>query len=152
MALFRAAISRSFATSTVPKLRAGAGSHATVDHGAQSASGMSTLKADFAPMYMVGGMVVLAVSIATHTAFQQLARSPTVHVNKHRRETMPEVSDPDRTISSADKFVNGSFLRKLAHVQDNKTTLNDPVRPNPFTTPRRAETLKTVGVDPALHR
>ncbi|KAL9327903.1 hypothetical protein ACSQ67_002906 [Phaseolus vulgaris] len=78
-------------------------------------------------------MVCVAVAIGSHTAFQQLVRCPTVHVNKNRRETLPEVSDPDRTINSATKFIDGSFLRKVSHIQENKATLNDPVHPNPFT-------------------
>jgi len=91
------------------------------------------MKADLAPVYIVGGMVCVAVAIGTHTAFQQLFRSPAVHVNKNRRETVPEVSDPDRTINSASKFIDGSFLRKVSHIQENKATLHDPVHPNPFT-------------------
>ncbi|GAV82585.1 hypothetical protein CFOL_v3_26036 [Cephalotus follicularis] len=88
---------------------------------------------DNTPLYMVMGMVVLAVTIATHTAKQQLRHSPTVHVNKKRRESMPEVYDPDRTVASADKFINKSFLRKVAHIQDNNNILEDTTRPNPFT-------------------
>lgn len=84
-------------------------------------------------MYIVCGMVGVAVAIASHTAFQQLTRSPTVHVNKKRRESLPEVSDPDRTVNSADKFINGSFLRKVSQIQDNKSTVHDSVHPNPFT-------------------
>lgn len=92
-----------------------------------------TMKAEFTPIYVVLGLVVVAASIGTHTAKQQLMHSPTVHVSKKRRESMPEVEDPDRVISSADKFVNKSFLRKVAHIQDNKPTLPDPIRPDPFT-------------------
>ena len=91
------------------------------------------MKLEFAPIYMVMGMVVVAVTIATHTAKQQLMHAPAVNINKKKRETMPEVDDPDGVISSADKFVNKSFLRKLAHIQDNNATLPDPARPNPFT-------------------
>lgn len=94
---------------------------------------LSTLKAELAPVYIVCGMVGVALTIATHTAYQQLARSPNVHVSKKRRESFPEAYDPDRTINSADKFINGSFLRKMAHVQDTKPTVHDPVHPNPFT-------------------
>ena len=46
---------------------------------------------------------------------------------------MAEVEYPDAVISSADKFVNKSFLRKVAHIQDANPTLPDPIRPNPFT-------------------
>ncbi|KAG2375498.1 uncharacterized protein HKW66_Vig0163480 [Vigna angularis] len=71
------------------------------------------------------------------------------HNSNSGRETVPEVSDPDRTMNSAAKFIDGSFLRKVSHIQENKTTLNDPIHPNPFTRPRTVETLKTVGVEPA---
>nr|KYP52735.1 hypothetical protein KK1_025479 [Cajanus cajan] len=111
-----------------------------------------TLKAELAPVYIVCGMVGVAVAIGSHTAFQQLARSPTVHINKKRRESMPEVSDPDRTINSASKFIDGSFLRKMSQIQETNPTLHDPVHPNPFTRPRTAETLKTVGIEPSTSR
>ncbi|QCD91831.1 hypothetical protein DEO72_LG4g2800 [Vigna unguiculata] len=108
-----------------------------------------SVKAELAPVYIVGGFVCVALVIGTHTAFQQLVRSPQVHVNKKRRETLPEVSDPDRTVNSAGKFIDGSFLRKVGQIQENRATLNDPVHPNPFTRPRTPETLKTVGVEPS---
>lgn len=84
-------------------------------------------------MYIVCGMVGVALMFASHTAYQQLARSPTVHVNKKRRESLPEVYDPDRTIDSADKFINGSFFRKITNIQESNPTVHDPVHPNPFT-------------------
>lgn len=96
-------------------------------------SRISTLKAELTPVYMVCGMVVMAVAMASHTAFQQLVRSPTVHVNKKRRESLPEVSDPDRTINSATKFIDGSFLRKVSQIQEKNPTVHDPVHPDPFT-------------------
>ncbi|KAJ1384365.1 hypothetical protein SESBI_42624 [Sesbania bispinosa] len=140
---------RTFATATTPKLKPiSPAVDAAHDH-AHSTSRMSgNLKADLAPVYIVCGMVVVAMTIGSHTAYQQLVRSPTVHVNKKRRETMPEVCDPDRTINSANKFINGSFLRKVSQIQENKSTIHDPVHPNPFTHPRTAETLKTVGIEP----
>ena len=76
------------------------------------------MKGEFAPIYIVMGMVAAALTIATHTAKQQLLHSPTVHVSKKKRETMPEVDDPDGVINCASNFVNKSFLRKVAHIQD----------------------------------
>ncbi|KAB1201688.1 hypothetical protein CJ030_MR7G000337 [Morella rubra] len=147
--LMRLGGSRSFASSTIPKMRQFA---PTVDAARASNLGSRiALKGEFAPIYMVLGMVLLAVTIGTHTAKQQLMHSPTVYLNKKRRESIPEVEDPDRVISSADKFVNNSFLRKLAHIQDNTRTLPDPSRPDPYTRSRNAETLKSAGVDPAGH-
>ncbi|XP_019447706.1 PREDICTED: uncharacterized protein LOC109350852 isoform X1 [Lupinus angustifolius] len=142
---------RSMVTSTIPKMKP---MSPTMDpahdsHSTHSTHRMSTLKADLAPVYIVCGMVVVAVSIGVHTAYQQLARSPAVHVNKKRRESVPEFSEPDHTIKSSNNFINGSFLRKLSHIQENKATLNDPLHPNPFTHPRPAETLKSVGIDPS---
>ncbi|KAL2349470.1 hypothetical protein Fmac_003470 [Flemingia macrophylla] len=140
---------RSFTSPTTPKLKP---VPTTIDAAHNSHSTSSTLKAELAPVYIVCGMVAVAVAIGSHTAFQQLARSPTVHINKKRRESMPEVSDPDRTINSASKFIDGSFLRKMSQIQENKPTLHDPVHPNPFNRPRTAETLKTVGIEPSNSR
>ncbi|KAL5098640.1 hypothetical protein RYX36_002967 [Vicia faba] len=139
---------RSFTTSTIPKMKP---MSTTIDstHNSHSISRSSTLKAELTPVYIVCGMVGVAVMFASHTAYQQLARSPTVHVNKKRRESLPEVYDPDRTIDSADKFINGSFFRKITHIQDSNPTVHDPVHPNPFTRARTAETLKSVGIEPS---
>uniref|UniRef100_A0A7N0UA20 Uncharacterized protein n=1 Tax=Kalanchoe fedtschenkoi TaxID=63787 RepID=A0A7N0UA20_KALFE len=107
-------------------------------------------KADFAPIYMVLGMVVVAVSIGVHTAKQQIMHAPGVKVAKKKRETISEIDDPDVTVSSADKFISKSFLRKVAHIQESERP--DPSRGNPFTSPRNAETLKSVGIDPSIRR
>ncbi|KAL9668506.1 hypothetical protein QQ045_006040 [Rhodiola kirilowii] len=106
-------------------------------------------KADYAPIYMVMGMVLVAVSIGVHTAKQQIMHSPAVKVSKKKRESMWEVDDPDVTVSSADKFISNSFLRKVAHIQESEHP--DPSRGNPFTSPRHSESLKSVGVDPRFH-
>ncbi|XP_057981270.1 uncharacterized protein LOC131166711 [Malania oleifera] len=102
-----------------------------------------------APMYMMLGMVLVAVTIGAHTAKQQLVHSPTVQVSKKKRECVPEVEEPDLVVDSADKFINKSFLRKIAHIQENNHTLPDTTRVDPFTRPREAETLKSVGVNPS---
>ncbi|PON35657.1 ribosome biogenesis NEP1-like protein [Parasponia andersonii] len=149
--LTRMRSNRSFATSTAAKMKAFTPTVDAAAHSAESKFRGLAMKGEFAPIYMVMGMVVAAVTIATHTAKQQLLHSPAVNINKKKRETMPEVDDPDAVISSADNFVNKSFLRKVAHIQDADPTLSDPVRPNPFTRSRNAETLKTVGVDPSRH-
>ncbi|XP_022148954.1 uncharacterized protein LOC111017496 isoform X2 [Momordica charantia] len=117
-----------------------------------SSSKSEYMKGEYAPIYIVMGMVVVAVTIGTHTAKQQLLHSPVVMLSKKKRESIPEVDDPDTVITSADKFVNKSFLRKVAHIQDHNKTLRDPQHPDPFTRPRNAETLKTAGVDPTHSR
>lgn len=88
---------------------------------------------EFTPVAAVLGLVLVAVTIAGHTAKQQLAHSPSVQIRKKRRGSLAEVDDADRTVECADKFVNKSFLRKVAHIQDKDHTPHDPTRPDPFT-------------------
>ncbi|KAK4413499.1 hypothetical protein Salat_2762500 [Sesamum alatum] len=103
----------------------------------------------YGPMWMVigllGGMVGIACCIGVHTAKQQLFHSPSVQVTKKRRECIPEVDSPDAVIRSADKFETKSFLRKIAHIQDNKHTTNVPGG-GAYSRSREVETLKSVGV------
>ncbi|KAM4072046.1 hypothetical protein ACJW30_11G105000 [Castanea mollissima] len=137
---------RSFATSTAPKFAP------TVDAAHADNSLISRLvglfllglKFELAPLYVLLGMVGVGVTIGIHTMKQQLMHSPTVRVNKKRRESVPEVEDPEAIINNSDKFVRHSFLRKVAHIQDHKPVLPDASRTNPYTRPRTAETLKTV--------
>ncbi|XP_059637661.1 uncharacterized protein LOC132279652 [Cornus florida] len=105
----------------------------------------SSLRGEFAPIYMMFGMIMVALTIGAHTAKQQLVHSPAVKVNKKRRESMQEVDNPDAVVGSADKFVNKSFLRKVARIQDHQV-LRDSMRPDPFTRSRDVETLKSAGV------
>ncbi|KAL0385260.1 UNVERIFIED_CONTAM: hypothetical protein Sradi_2920300 [Sesamum radiatum] len=110
---------------------------------------LGRLGAIYGPMWVViglmGGMVGVACCIAVHTAKQQLLHSPSVQVTKKRRECIPEVDSPDAVIRSADKFETKSFLRKIAHIQDNKHTANAPAR-GAYSRSRECETLKSVGV------
>ncbi|RWW20542.1 hypothetical protein BHE74_00021478 [Ensete ventricosum] len=98
-------------------------------------------------------MVVAALAIGAHTAKQQLVHSPGVWVNKKKRESIPEVEMPDQVAGQAGRFVDKSFLRKVAHIQDSDAArfASDPARPDPFNTPRSTESLKSVGVDPRGH-
>ncbi|XP_010553498.1 PREDICTED: uncharacterized protein LOC104823574 [Tarenaya hassleriana] len=116
---------------------------------AKSAYNKFSVTGEFAPIAVVGGLTFIAVAMAGHSCKQQLAHSPTVSARKRRREAMAEVDDPDRVIESADKFITKSWLRKIGQIQDkSKAVLSDPTRPDPYTTPRNAETLKSVGVKP----
>lgn len=90
-------------------------------------------RGEFVPVGVVFAMVLVAAMIGTHTAKQQLVHAPGVRVNKKKREMVPEVEDPDGVIRSADKFLNKSFLRKVAHIQEDTRTIPDPVRANPYT-------------------
>ncbi|KAF5746362.1 NADH-ubiquinone reductase complex 1 MLRQ subunit [Tripterygium wilfordii] len=140
---------RSFASSTAPKMK-----HFTPSAAADAATHAGhhynkfAIIGEFAPVYVVLGMVVVALSIGGHTAKQQLVNSPSVHVSKKRRGSFPEAADPERSLAKADKFVNKSFLRKVGHIQERNPVLADTSRPDPFTRPRNAETLKSVGVEP----
>lgn len=78
---------------------------------------------EFAPIYIVLGMLVVALSIGTHTAKQQLVHNPNVSLSKKKRGSISEADDPDRAVNMSDKFLNKSFLRKVAHIQDKKHNL-----------------------------
>ena len=90
------------------------------------------LKFELAPLYVLLGMVGAGVIIGIHTVKQQLMHSPTVRVNKKRRVSLPEIEDPELIINNSDKFLNKSFLRKVAHIQDRKPALPDPTRADPY--------------------
>nr|AVY54506.1 Hum s 3 allergen [Humulus scandens] len=107
------------------------------------------MKGEFAPIYLGMGRGLAALTRATHTAKHHLLHSPSVSGSKKKKKTRAKGEYPDAVISSADKFVNKSFLKKGAHIQNPNPPLPDPIQPNPFTQSRGAETLKTVGVNPS---
>ncbi|GLT74718.1 hypothetical protein SLA2020_465010 [Shorea laevis] len=106
---------------------------------------------EMAPIWVLWGFVFVAVAVGVHTAKQHLVHSPMVSVTKKRRESIWEVDNPDHVIGNVEKFENKSLLRKLAHIQDEKYTQSDSTLPNFYTRPRKADTLKTVGVDSSNH-
>ena len=90
---------------------------------------------EFAPVAIIGGFVALAVAMAGHSLKQQLMHARGVSTRKNRRAAVAEVDDPDNCVSSADKYINKSWLRKVGQIQDKSSAiLSDPTRPNPFTT------------------
>ncbi|KAL3343431.1 hypothetical protein AABB24_027121 [Solanum stoloniferum] len=95
-------------------------------------------KGDFVPVCMAVGMIGLSTSFGIHTAMQQLRRAPNVHVKKSRRETVPEIVEPEHVAEEAEKFVNKSLFRKVARTGDI------------YTKKPAVETLKTIGVDPTM--
>ncbi|GAB2234476.1 hypothetical protein Droror1_Dr00003730 [Drosera rotundifolia] len=118
----------------------------TTSEAARATTRSWVMKADMAPIYIVFGMVTVAVMIAVHTAKQQLVHSPSVHLSKKKRGSISEVDEPSDAIESADKFVSKSFLRKIGHIQDeSKQTLPNINRRNIFTSPRHGETLESIG-------
>lgn len=80
------------------------------------------------PVCVALGMIGLSTSFGIHTAMQQLRRGPNVHVKKTRRETLPEIVEPENVAEEAEKFVNKSLFRKVAHIQDidSRRVIPDP--------------------------
>ncbi|KAJ0436429.1 hypothetical protein HanHA300_Chr16g0590741 [Helianthus annuus] len=153
--LVRSLVNRSrgsfgFATSTSPKMKAF--SPAAADHGyAHQDPKPKTLKGEYAPVYVSLGLILMSVSIGTYTATHQLKRSPNVFVKKSKRETLPELVEPEKVAEESEEFIKKSFFRKIAHVQDadRQEIMPDPIRgdtyamhPKPYT-----ESLKSVGVE-----
>ncbi|KAI4384445.1 hypothetical protein MLD38_002602 [Melastoma candidum] len=108
-------------------------------------------KGEYTPVFVALGLILLSVSLGAHTAKQQLMHSPTVRVKKSRRETVPEVTDPDRVEEETEKFLARGFFRRVAHIQDSnarKNVVPDSIRKDVYAHRPRCETLKSVGVDP----
>lgn len=96
----------------------------------------------------------MSAGFGMHTVIQQMGRAPGVYVRKSRRETVPEVDDPEESLEYADRFMNKSFFRKIAHVQDYdhpRYNMPDPIHDDVYARRPRTETLKSVGVDPKSH-
>ncbi|BFG15959.1 hypothetical protein CerSpe_022330 [Prunus speciosa] len=150
--LVRLGENRAFATSTAPKMKPIAENfHASEPTGSTFGRIRKFLtKAENAPVAIVLGFITVPIIIGLHSLKQQLMHAPSVVFDKKKRESMFEVEEPDVAMSSSDKFINKSFLRKVGHIQDpGNPTMPDPVQRDAFTRPRTAETLKTVGVDPS---
>ncbi|KAB1199911.1 hypothetical protein CJ030_MR0G009077 [Morella rubra] len=149
--------SATYATSTSPNVKAYA---PTADyaqplyyHHDELGTGTSkSLKGDFVPVYVALGMIALSTGLGLYTGMHHLLRAPDVRVNKKRRETIPEVVEPDRVVEEAEKFITKSFFRKVAHVQEFKNPVKqvmpDPIHKDAYAYPLRAKTLKSVGIDP----
>ncbi|XP_021771855.1 uncharacterized protein LOC110735997 [Chenopodium quinoa] len=103
------------------------------------------IRADFAPIYIVAGFVIIAGGIASHTGYQQLVHNPNVYFNKKKREMINELENPMQAVNHGGRYVDNSFLRKVAHVQDKgKETVPNPVNGNIYTRSRHAETLESI--------
>lgn len=141
---------RGLATSTLPKMKAYAAPAelgSSYRHAQKPPAGP---RGDFVPVYVALGMIGLSLSIGLYTAKQQLMHGPNVFVRKKRRETLPEVVEPEHVLDCAEKFVQRSFFRRLAHVQDPKMnySIKDATRGDAYAHQPKAVTLKSVGVDP----
>ncbi|CAJ1937645.1 unnamed protein product [Sphenostylis stenocarpa] len=139
-----------YTTSTPPKMKAYAAPsdyrHVNQHHG-------KSAKQDFVPVYVAIGMIALSTGLGLHTAWQQLRNSPTVRVKKQRRETLPEVVEPEYVAEEAEKFMKKSFFRKVAHVQERSYPdhhhIPNPILKDAYAHTPRIESLKSVGVNPS---
>ncbi|XP_077228316.1 uncharacterized protein LOC143861256 isoform X2 [Tasmannia lanceolata] len=119
----RAGGNRCFATSSTPKVKSfESASHETLDPNNKR----RFMKAEFAPVAVALGLVVVAISLAIHTGKQKIMHLPGVYVKKKNRETIPEVVDPDDMAIEGEKYVNKSILRKVAHIQDKSPMVSNP--------------------------
>ncbi|XP_068647263.1 uncharacterized protein [Aristolochia californica] len=142
--LSRMAGNRLVATSTMPKMKPVTGTSEMVDSHRPK---HKVPVGEYAPIAMVLGLCAAAISMAVHTAKQQLLHHPGVNISKKRRESLAEADDPDKALSEANKFLNKSFLRRVAHIQDRKEAIvPDSIHGDVFASEKKAETLKSVGV------
>lgn len=88
------------------------------------------LKGAYAPVYISLGLIMLSASIGVFTASHQLKHSPNVFVKKSKRESLPELVEPEKVAEESDEFIKKSFFRKIAHVQDadRQKIMPDPIR------------------------
>ncbi|XP_012090552.1 uncharacterized protein LOC105648696 [Jatropha curcas] len=146
--------SSTYGTSTSPKMKAYV---PTADFsynvGEEHGKSKIQLKGDFVPVYIALGLITLSTMMGLHTAKQQLMYSPSVRVKKKLRETIPEVVYPDKVVDEAHKFIEKSFFRKVAHIQEFESGLQSiphPICKDFHAHPPRVETLKSIGIDPTL--
>ncbi|XP_052175961.1 uncharacterized protein LOC127790474 [Diospyros lotus] len=105
-----------------------------------------SMKGERVPAYVAVGMIAVSTSLGLFTAMHQLKRAPDVAVRKSRRETVPEVEDPDRVVEDAGKFINKSLFRKVARIHPRGHAPAESLVRQPH-----VETLKSVRVDPRMH-
>ncbi|KAL6003536.1 hypothetical protein ACLOJK_023768 [Asimina triloba] len=106
------------------------------------------MKGEYVPVCVALGLIFLSVSLGLYTAKHQLMYAPNVFVSKKKRETVPEVVEPEYVVEVSEKFLTKHLIRKMAHVLDMEKIVGHPIQGDPFKIPKRAETLKSVGVDP----
>ncbi|XP_031490760.1 uncharacterized protein LOC116257887 isoform X2 [Nymphaea colorata] len=97
-------------------------------------TGLKHMNGEFTPVAAAFGMILLAASLGLYTARHQLLYAPNVSVDKRRRETIPEVKEPDDVAQTSYAFFSNSFFRRLAHLQGPRRgqVLPHPIRGDPF--------------------
>lgn len=146
---------RGLATATLPKMKAYAAPAELLgrDGSHHRRHKLPPLKGDFVPVYVAVGLIALSTTLGLYSATLQLRHGPNVFVKKKRRETIPEVAEPEHVLEDAEEFVKKSFFRRVAHIQDpeHNYVVKDETRGDFFAhLPLKAETLKDVGVEPLL--
>ncbi|KAG9447316.1 hypothetical protein H6P81_013444 [Aristolochia fimbriata] len=144
---------RSFTTSTAPKMKALPATPQDMMNADRGRSSKVMLKGEFFPVYVALGMICVSLSLGILTAKQELLYSPNVFLSKKRRESVPEVEDPDYVVDEVDKLIHRSLFRKVAHVRDGDRSrgVADSHNRDVLTASKKMETLKSVGVDLAAH-
>ncbi|CAI9113771.1 OLC1v1014440C1 [Oldenlandia corymbosa var. corymbosa] len=142
----------SFATSTVPKMKPHAQTaDAHHGHGNEASFKFWPIRPEYAPVYVALGLIGMSISFGALTVRHHIKWAPNVRVKKSKRETVPEVVEPETVVEEANNFVNNSFFRKVAHVQDydRQDVIPDPIRGDVYSRKNtgRVETLKDVGVE-----
>lgn len=71
-------------------------------------------KGEIVPMGMAVGMIALSTILGMYTAMRELttAPAPNVYVKKSRRETIPELVEPEHVLEESEKFIKNSLFRK----------------------------------------
>lgn len=136
------------ATSTSPKRQVYAGPAANFGYLDLVEEGRKTsVKADFTLVYVAPGLIILQISLGLASTKQQLLYAPNVRVKKKLRETIPQVVAPDKVDDEGKKFIEKSFYRKAAHIQEFKIGIHympNPICQDVYAHPLKAETLKSV--------
>lgn len=93
------------ATSTSPKRQVYAGPAADFGYLDLVEEGRKTsVKADFTPVYVAPGLIILQISLGLASTKQQLLYAPNVRVKK-----IPQVVVPDKVDDEGKKFIEKSF-------------------------------------------
>lgn len=116
---------RRFTTSTAPKMKA----FAPTANNFLGRELASKPIGEFVPVYVALGLITLSASFGLYTANHELRYAPNVLVSKKRRETVPEVEDPDWAAEEGDRFRRKSFFRNVSHLV--RAAISDPL-PSPI--------------------
>ncbi|CAN1317873.1 hypothetical protein LINPERPRIM_LOCUS30599 [Linum perenne] len=149
---------KTYATSTMSKMKSytpAANQWAYSSSSHKEASSKRALwwppRGDYFPVYVALGFIVMSTTMGVHTLMHHIRNNPSVRVKKKLRYTRPEVVDPDKVVDESLRFLCNSWFRKLAHVQEFNSRIQNlpyPETTDVYALSGRAESLKSVGLDP----